>query len=426
MEEASRLMVEGSIDRLDDIVSWITEFCSSHEPASPHENSIQLISEELFINSIKHGYGKGRSDGPIWLTLLPQPEGAVLVYEDEAPRFDPFVDSPEADTESGVEDRAVGGLGIHLMKVLSQTASYRRHDDRNVITLVFGPGPLPPYRKGSWPAETKTLKTADTAARASTAYAASVSDGPVGESSKIRPRGLTLRILLILLFLPIAGIAVAGVLNYLKFERILTQTAASRYDPVMRELVRAINGSLRGGLTLASTRTTGDLIERSVLQFEGAFDLVVRDTEGTNLFVVSGTGEEMAELGEIHLPSPGEIHHDLSRPEAFVGHMTIHQEGVPVGVLSLVHDGSAATAAIPDLGAKLERAAIVTVVPVLVLITLVASLLLGRIEGVLHVRRTEVNEAALPNSPRPTSFDPLVHAVWKIGRILSYAERAPK
>ena len=426
MEEASRLMVEGSIDRLDDIVSWITEFCSSHEPASPHENSIQLISEELFINSIKHGYGKGRSDGPIWLTLLPQPEGAVLVYEDEAPRFDPFVESPEADTESGVEDRAVGGLGVHLMKVLSQAASYRRHGDRNVITLVFGPGPLPPYRRDAWPDAAQTPKKVETATGASTAYAAFVSDDLSEGSSKIRPRGLTLRILLILLFLPIAGIAVAGVLNYLKFERILTQAAASRYDPVMRELVRAINGSLRGGLTLASTRTTGDLIERSVLQFEGAFDLVVRDTGGTVLFVVGGMGDEVADLGEVHLPSPGEIHHDLSRPVAFIGHMTIHQEGVPAGVLSLVHDGSAATAAIPDLGAKLERAAVVTVVPVLVLITLVASLLLGRIEGVLHVRRTEVDQAALPNSPRPTSFDPLVHAVWKIGRILSYAERAPK
>jgi hypothetical protein len=49
----------------------------------------------------------------------------------------PFVISavPPPDLASGVDERRIGGLGIHLMKSLIDEVSYRREEEKNVLSL---------------------------------------------------------------------------------------------------------------------------------------------------------------------------------------------------------------------------------------------------------------------------------------------------
>ena len=50
--------------------------------------------------------------------------------------FDPLNDAPEPDLDSGVADRAVGGLGVHLVRTMMDEMRYRRDRGRNHLTLV--------------------------------------------------------------------------------------------------------------------------------------------------------------------------------------------------------------------------------------------------------------------------------------------------
>ncbi len=392
MAETQRLRIGSSIENLPEAVSWIESFCAAHPPAADYEHKLQLVAEELLMNTIIHGYGKERENASIWLTLVPQPEGMAFIIEDNAVPFNPLEDGPVPDTDSELGDRPVGGLGVMLTKEMTDRASYVR-DRYNRLFLVFGPGQIPDI-SGDGEAEGKRKD-------------------PI-TSSPIRPRALTLRILFILLFLPIAGIFVAGVLNYLKFERILTETAAARYDPVLRELARAIGDSLGEGLTLASTRTTSNLIERSVAQFDGAFDLVVRDLDGRALFSTQVDGGSLNGMDIANSLPAGEIHHESVGRELFTGSIMILQNGIPVGMLSLSHDATEVRNEMPALMRQLWRAgtfALVPVVPILILFTLI---IFGRIEGQLHKRRLTVGRAAQADTPDPGSSDPLVQAIWRL------------
>ena len=49
--------------------------------------------------------------------------------------FDP-TQSPEADISLSAEERAIGGLGIHLVRQIMDEIHYERKDDMNVLTLV--------------------------------------------------------------------------------------------------------------------------------------------------------------------------------------------------------------------------------------------------------------------------------------------------
>jgi anti-sigma regulatory factor (Ser/Thr protein kinase) len=116
----------------DAIRAHIESACAS---ASEDERQrVILLVEELFANSVFHGYG-GDSDQPVWLTVHTDEDGCRLVYEDRAPEYNPFlVEEPNLD-DALPEERPVGGLGIVFLNELSTARTYRRCDDRNVIEL---------------------------------------------------------------------------------------------------------------------------------------------------------------------------------------------------------------------------------------------------------------------------------------------------
>ncbi|MBV8661826.1 MAG: hypothetical protein JO107_01870, partial [Hyphomicrobiales bacterium] len=43
----------------------------------------------------------------------------------------------EPDLEANLSDRRIGGLGIHLLKVLSRSASYAYERGRNVVRVTL-------------------------------------------------------------------------------------------------------------------------------------------------------------------------------------------------------------------------------------------------------------------------------------------------
>ena len=92
--------------------------------------------EELFTNSIRHGYG-GDCDDPIWVSLEQQSDCVRVTYEDAAPAYDPLTATPRADLTAPAQERALGGLGVLITVQLSRDIAYCRADGRNRIVLTL-------------------------------------------------------------------------------------------------------------------------------------------------------------------------------------------------------------------------------------------------------------------------------------------------
>jgi anti-sigma regulatory factor (Ser/Thr protein kinase) len=123
----------------DAIRAFINTACAGLEH-DERERAVLLI-EELFANSVYHGYG-GDSDRPVWLTIDIHAHGCRLVYEDCAPAYNPFL-AEEPDLDAAVpEDRPIGGLGIVFLNELSSDRSYARREGRNVIELLVKRTPI--------------------------------------------------------------------------------------------------------------------------------------------------------------------------------------------------------------------------------------------------------------------------------------------
>lgn len=93
-----------------------------------------LAANEAVTNSLLHGYG----DQPGAVSLCVETEGEDLLVRllDSAPPFDPAT-VPPPDINRPLEERPLGGLGVHMMRQLTDELVYRATDDnRNELTFI--------------------------------------------------------------------------------------------------------------------------------------------------------------------------------------------------------------------------------------------------------------------------------------------------
>ncbi|HZM45379.1 MAG TPA: ATP-binding protein [Burkholderiales bacterium] len=99
---------------------------------------VELIIEELFTNTVVHGYG-GDSNQPVWVSVVSVGVELSLTYEDAAPPCNPLTLPAPGLLDAPLDQRPVGGLGMPLVKALSDAASYAYQEGRNRLTLAISP-----------------------------------------------------------------------------------------------------------------------------------------------------------------------------------------------------------------------------------------------------------------------------------------------
>jgi len=92
-----------------------------------------LAVEELATNILKYGYDDTVVH-EILLRVDVEPGAVRLLLEDDGHPFNPL-DLPEPDVHLPTEDREPGGLGIHLIRKLSDRMDYQRANGRNRVTV---------------------------------------------------------------------------------------------------------------------------------------------------------------------------------------------------------------------------------------------------------------------------------------------------
>ena len=118
---------------LPETAAFVDDFCARHGIGRDDALRLALIVEELFANTVAHGYRK-EGDAPIVVALSAEGGAVTVVYEDAAPRFDPSA-QPPADINAPVESRPIGGLGIHLVRQIARSIRYTREDGHNRVWL---------------------------------------------------------------------------------------------------------------------------------------------------------------------------------------------------------------------------------------------------------------------------------------------------
>ena len=113
-------------------------FCHSHNLSEDDTLNVNLVLDEAVINVVTHGYDDA-VEHEIDVRLLLDGATLTIEIEDDGIAYNPL-DAPAPRFDLPLEQRRIGGLGVHIMKTLAASVEYERRDSRNRLTITMALG----------------------------------------------------------------------------------------------------------------------------------------------------------------------------------------------------------------------------------------------------------------------------------------------
>ena len=123
------MVLDKGLEDLPLITEQLSQFFNEHQNLI---NPINLLIEELYSNSIYYGKAEKLK---VTISLELDSELLSITYKDNGIPYDPLVESESPNIELGVEERQIGGLGIHFVKNLTDSQHYKRDENCNILSL---------------------------------------------------------------------------------------------------------------------------------------------------------------------------------------------------------------------------------------------------------------------------------------------------
>lgn len=115
------LRLPAHLDSVSELLDALEAYSEAAELSPGIAARLALVAEEIAANVAMHATGASFFE----VRVRPQPGTLAISIEDDGPEFDPLARSAP-DTAASIEDRDPGGLGVHLVREMTQDARYER------------------------------------------------------------------------------------------------------------------------------------------------------------------------------------------------------------------------------------------------------------------------------------------------------------
>jgi len=133
------LTVPATTDQLEVILDFVHEALRGRSCPLPTQNQLDIVLEELFVNICNYAYRGQEGPGTATIEYIynANPSSLTVSLSDYGAPFD-LLDHIDPPTPASVEEAKIGGLGILMVKRMTDDLSYVRDDDQNVVAFVKG------------------------------------------------------------------------------------------------------------------------------------------------------------------------------------------------------------------------------------------------------------------------------------------------
>jgi len=128
------VVMHNDLKDIETVMAAFEDFAEQHDIPSAVTMRFNVVFDELLNNIVSYGFVDG-SDQEIDIKIeLLGSRLAVIIVDDGIP-FNPL-SKETPDISVSIEDREIGGLGIHIVRNLVDEVSYQRRIDKNILTMV--------------------------------------------------------------------------------------------------------------------------------------------------------------------------------------------------------------------------------------------------------------------------------------------------
>lgn len=132
------LELPADLNYLPQVQELVEEACEAAGFPAALSFKLTMAADELFTNIAMHAAADLPQDACVTISVKRPTTGTVVVeLSDPGLPFDPLSHTAEAVGAGAIEDRPVGGLGLHLVRSMVHEVAYSRRGGRNVVRLAM-------------------------------------------------------------------------------------------------------------------------------------------------------------------------------------------------------------------------------------------------------------------------------------------------
>ncbi len=133
MKKTIRIIAE--IESLNLVQNVIEVMLDKKAISKQTQNKVYIIVDEILNNVIHYAYDSNKGFISIQIQISFK-KSIKLVFQDQGKEYNPLL-REDPDTSASLEQRAIGGLGIYMMKHFSRKMTYKRKNNKNILKIYI-------------------------------------------------------------------------------------------------------------------------------------------------------------------------------------------------------------------------------------------------------------------------------------------------
>ncbi len=133
MQPQLKISAANQLSELPGIIDRVEEFLTTAGEATPRIYKICMIIDELFNNVVSYAFSDSEHHD-IELVISSGENGIEMTVTDDGIAFNPL-GKAAPDTSVPIEDRPIGGLGLHLIRSMANNINYKRTGKFNILHI---------------------------------------------------------------------------------------------------------------------------------------------------------------------------------------------------------------------------------------------------------------------------------------------------
>jgi anti-sigma regulatory factor (Ser/Thr protein kinase) len=121
-------------------------FCDEQSIPRRLAHKFNLALDEVVTNIVSHA-ASGGACREIAIRVVYRNGDLTAVVRDDGQPFNPLL-QPPPNIDAAIEERSIGGLGIHLLRTLMDSVDYRWSEERNCLAFRLHVDPADPSQPG--------------------------------------------------------------------------------------------------------------------------------------------------------------------------------------------------------------------------------------------------------------------------------------
>ena len=128
------MTIEAKTENLPVVTAWIEKALEEIDCPMKDQAQIDVAIDELLSNIAHYAYAPGTGEATVRFAFDADTRTVSISFLDSGIPFDPLSQAAP-DINAPAEERAVGGLGIYLVRKTMDRVDYRYSDGKNILTI---------------------------------------------------------------------------------------------------------------------------------------------------------------------------------------------------------------------------------------------------------------------------------------------------